>query len=122
MKTILIVDDNSDVCSVTAEILEMQGYKTTQVHDGEKAVSFLKDNDAPDLIITDILMPNMDGYSFLEHLKLNGSNVPVLAISGGGITANIKDVSDAIEGLADRFVGKPLYPEKLVEIVRDMIG
>src|SRR5690349_10153577 len=70
MKSILVVDDNQGIRENTAEILELAGYKTFTAENGKKGVDIAL-VEKPDLIICDIMMPELDGYGVLHLLKKN---------------------------------------------------
>src|SRR4030095_10515350 len=70
MRSILVIDDNIDIRENTAEILELAGYKTTTAENGKKGVEqAIKTK--PDLIVCDIMMPELDGYGVLHLLRKN---------------------------------------------------
>ena len=70
MKTILVIDDNTEIRENTAEILDMAGYRTVTAENGKMGVTqALKEK--PDLIVCDIMMPDLDGYGVLHLLKKN---------------------------------------------------
>ena len=68
MKSILVIDDNNDIRENTAEILDMAGYKTLTAENGKKGVD-LALKEKPDLIVCDIMMPELDGYGVLHLLR-----------------------------------------------------
>lgn len=68
MKKILIIEDNEDIRSNTAEMLELSNYDISVAANGKKGLEKLKEY-KPDLIICDILMPELDGYGVLEEIK-----------------------------------------------------
>src|SRR5690349_48430 len=80
---ILLVDDNEDARVTVSRILGMAGYQVTEAPNARAAAALLKDN-PPDLVITDIFMPEGDGFEMLNELRNNDIHVPVIAISGGG--------------------------------------
>ncbi|MEQ8339078.1 MAG: response regulator [Cyclobacteriaceae bacterium] len=67
-KTILIVDDELNIRETLQDLLEIQGYNTLVAPDGEAAM-FMAVRELPDLIISDIMMPKMDGYELLEVIR-----------------------------------------------------
>src|SRR4051812_30651903 len=81
-KLILVVDDTPDLRKNITQFLMMEGYETITAINGKDAVEKLSVI-IPDLIITDILMPVMDGYTLIEHLKSNQlwKNIPVIVFS-----------------------------------------
>ncbi|MEQ8878694.1 MAG: response regulator [Cyclobacteriaceae bacterium] len=67
-KTILIVDDELNIRETLQDLLEIQGYNTLVAPDGEAAM-FMAVRELPDLIISDVMMPKMDGYELLEVIR-----------------------------------------------------
>lgn len=82
MSHILVIDDDEFFRDVLEQMLKKEGHIVTVSHDGIHALGLLKRIE-PDLIITDILMPNMDGVEFIMQLTKLSNNTPVIAMSGG---------------------------------------
>ena len=82
MAHILVIDDDEFFREILAQMLQKEGHKVTVSHDGAHALGLLN-RIQPDLIITDILMPNMDGVEFIMELTKQSSNTPLIAMSGG---------------------------------------
>ncbi|MBU3131913.1 response regulator transcription factor [Clostridium gasigenes] len=80
MVSILVVEDNKNLRILMYDRLEMEGYKIFQSENGEKALEVLESNKI-DLLITDIMMPTMDGYELIDILRKSGYNVPVLMVT-----------------------------------------
>lgn len=82
MSHILVIDDDDFFRDVVVQMLQQDGHKTTEANDGAKALALLE-RTHPDLIITDILMPHMDGVEFIMELSKHSDSTPVIAMSGG---------------------------------------
>ncbi len=80
---VLIVDDNADAASSLAELARLQGCETSVCHDGVSALKSAAD-DAPDVVLLDIGLPGMDGYTVAERLRASGSHARIVAVSGYG--------------------------------------
>lgn len=80
MVSILVVEDNKNLRMLMSDRLEMEGYKIFQSENGEKALEVLENNKI-DLLITDIMMPTMDGYELIDILRKSGYNMPVLMVT-----------------------------------------
>ena len=80
MVSILVVEDNKNLRILMSDRLGMEGYKIFQSENGEKALEVLESNKI-DLLITDIMMPTMDGYELIDILRKSGYNVPVLMVT-----------------------------------------
>lgn len=111
---ILVVDDEAGVRDTAKAILATQGYEIITAADGFDALVQLR-RSLPDLIISDLSMPNMSGFEFLSVVRKRFPHIPVIAISGaynGGLGGVI----------ADAFLFKGQYrPEELFTKIRDML-
>ena len=115
-KTIMVVDDESRLVSLVENYLSQEGYKVVTAKDGKEALSVAKQA-KPDLIILDIMMPEMDGYEFMR-LHRAENNTPIILL-----TARVDD-DERIVGLelgADDYVTKPFRPRELMARVRAVL-
>jgi len=121
MQNILVVDDIAENCYFLEVLLKGNGYEVRTAQNGAGALKSARDHH-PDLIVSDILMPVMDGYALCrewradEHLK----QIPFIFY-----TATFTDQKDEALALslgADRFVIKPLEPEALLKIIREVLA
>jgi len=110
---ILIVDDEGQVLDVLRAMLEQAGYRvSTAMSGGEGLYRF--DREAPDLVILDVAMPDMDGFSVLEAIRTRERCVPVLMLTGH---ASLRDAQEDAAGPPDAFLGKPVSRKLLLETV-----
>ena len=100
VKKILVVDDEAMIREILAEWLEMSGYECCTASDGHEGLVQVREQ-RPDLVITDIRMPRMDGYEFSRRVR-QISDVPIIVITG----QPLKDVPG--ENLMDGFIEKPV--------------
>lgn len=105
MPTIVLVEDNHTVCENTAEILEMEGYTVVTASNGKKGFQKIMEL-LPDLIICDILMPEMDGLELVAKLGLHSElkTIPVIFYSA---KAEKKDIKEAMDLGAYDYIVKP---------------
>lgn len=82
MSHVLVIEDDEFFREALQQMLIKEGHRVTSSHDGAEALSMLE-RVRPDLIITDILMPNMDGMEFIMELVRQSNNTPLIAMSGG---------------------------------------
>lgn len=108
--SILIADDDAAVRSYLARFLTSCGYITTTVESGDEAIARMKGQQAPDLILLDVMMPGTNGLDVLAHLKKVNPSVPVIILSGVG---HIKTVVEAIRLGAADYLSKPFEEEEL---------
>jgi CheY-like chemotaxis protein len=84
MARILVVDDDTDVRALLRTFLESDGHQVDEAVDGKQAALFYQVH-FPEIVITDIFMPEQDGLELIVELKSRFSNVKVIAISGGSL-------------------------------------
>lgn len=82
MSNILVIDDDDFFCDMLVQMLRQDGHRVIAKDDGVQALKLLE-RSLPDLIITDILMPHMDGVEFIMELSKQSNKTPVIAMSGG---------------------------------------
>lgn len=115
MKSILVIDDNIDIRENTAEILEMAGYKTMTAENGKKGVD-LAQKGKPDLIVCDIMMPELDGYGVLHLLRKNPETqfIPFIFLSA---KTERTDLRKGMEMGADDYITKPFEDIELLNAI-----
>jgi len=118
MKNILVIEDDQLVSAAIKRVLTKQNYEVVLAANGFEGVKVLE-HETPDLIITDILMPGMDGIQFILKLRNeNNSVVPIIAISGGG-RESAQGYLESAEVLgADMTLKKPFTDEVLIKEVK----
>lgn len=118
--TLLIVDDTPENIDVLRGILK-QDYKIKVASNGEKALKIAQSESAPDLILLDIMMPDMDGYEVCQRLKANyaTANIPVIFVTAKGETA---DESLGFDIGAVDYITKPVSPPLVLRRVRTQLA
>ncbi|HEY0191710.1 MAG TPA: response regulator [Kofleriaceae bacterium] len=118
-KLIVLADDSPMIHRHTVPILEDEGYEVRSAHDGAEAVALARQL-VPDLVITDVEMPELDGYGVCKALKADPAtaHVPVLICSSLGEAADLERGFDAG---ADDYLVKPVLPEELSTRVRALV-
>ena len=112
-RNILVVDDEAQITRVLKTSLSSQGYGIRTASDGEEALQLMKDW-MPDLIVTDLRMPNMDGLELCRRIRAE-SLVPIIVLSvKGGDTLKVK----ALDAGADDYITKPFSMNELLARVR----
>ncbi len=116
-KSILIVDDSATMTLSVKSSLEMNGFVVQAASDGLKAVAKLKDGFKPDLIITDINMPNMDGFGFIEGVRKSERHcaIPILVLT---TESDAEKKQRARDSGATGWIVKPFDPVKLIDAIR----
>ena len=116
-KLILTVDDSPSMRMLLRYALSRQGYAVAEAEDGVAALEWLAVNDRPDLMITDINMPRMDGYGLVAAVRARASckDLPILILSTEHSQEKMARARDAG---ADGYIVKPFAPEQLESAIR----
>lgn len=115
-QTILLVDDERRMVSLLKSYLEQEGYRVITAHNGREALDAAR-RETPDLVVLDIMMPEMNGYEFMRQHRAE-KDTPIIML-----TAKVED-EDKIIGLelgADDYVTKPFKPRELMARVRNVL-
>lgn len=118
-KRLLLIDDDPNLILLVKDYLEFRGYDVITAENGREALDILESS-LPDMIICDVMMPEMDGYSLVEHVRQDPKTnwIPVLFLSAKGQS------QDKVKGLstgADVYMVKPFEPEELVAQVESSL-
>jgi signal transduction histidine kinase/ActR/RegA family two-component response regulator len=117
-ETILLVDDNEELRRVVKRMLTRAGYDVVEASNGAAALAHLDRGGNVDLVLSDVMMPDMNGRSVLEAVRQRHRNVQVLLMSGYNYDA-------AVRGMAQRgdvaFIEKPFTAEKLLSRLRELL-
>ncbi|MEO0538408.1 MAG: response regulator transcription factor [Cyanobacteria bacterium P01_A01_bin.123] len=118
-RQLLLVDDDPNLILLVKDYLEFRGFKVVTAENGQDALSTLE-SQTPDMIICDVMMPEMDGYSFVQKVRENTETswIPILFLSAKGQS------QDRVKGLntgADVYMVKPFEPEELVAQVESSL-
>ena len=117
MYRILVVDDEENIREVIKEYAEFEGHQVSEACDGMQAIEMVKNNDY-DIIIMDVMMPRLDGYSACKEIR-KIKQIPVLMLSARG---EEYDKLAGLEGGADDYVVKPFSPRELVARVKAVLN
>jgi CRP-like cAMP-binding protein/ActR/RegA family two-component response regulator len=115
MKSVLVIEDNTDIRENTVEILDLAGYKTFSAENGKKGVE-MAFREKPDLVVCDIMMPVLDGYGVLHLLRKNEDTINIPFIF---LTAKIErtDFRKGMEMGADDYITKPFEDIELLNAI-----
>ena len=121
MPRILVVEDDPHVLLMLRKTLEHGGYVVDGAEDGEAAVRHCRE-EAIDLVVTDIVMPNRDGLEAIRKLRRDFPHIPIIAISGGGDLNPMSYLAMARQAGADRTFFKPVPHDDLIDAVRQLLA
>ena len=118
MSKVLIVDDEPDVLLLLRVNMEAAGYETTLAADGETALRRIEE-EGPDLVLLDIMMPVMDGWGVLRELSSRTDTPLVVVVSA---KSSDRDIVRALTSGAHEYVTKPFDPDHLVHTVERVLA
>jgi len=113
---VLLIDDDTDLCSSLAQLLHMDGFKLTAVHDGEAGVREALSGPYQ-LVILDVMLPGIDGRIALRKIRAK-SHVPIMMLTARG---DEMERIAGLEGGADDYLPKPFHPRELVARMRAVL-
>ena len=120
MVKVLVVDDSPMVLEMVSAHLKQHGLEVIEAHDGADAVEKLKAS-TPDLVVTDVVMPRMNGYELCRWIKSNAStkDVPVI------MCTTKSEEFDKYWGMkqgADAYLTKPYHPPELIKTIKQLLS
>ncbi len=115
-RLILVVDDEPRMCKFMRMNLELEGFRVVEAANGLEALERVRE-DLPDLVVLDVMMPEMDGFEALEHIR-EVSSVPVIMLT---VKADEEDKVRGLELGADDYVTKPFSPRELMSRIRAVL-
>ncbi len=119
-RNILVVDDNELNYTAVRKLLTKEGYNVTVAVDGLQAMEMLMNNSSYDLVVTDMMMPQVTGQELLEAIKRNLYNkIKVIIVSS---MQNETMISEAFKAGADDYLIKPINPTDLLQRVRKILN
>ena len=112
MRKILVVDDESNIRFLLRMVFELEGFKVVEAHHGAAALELVKE-EQPDLVVTDLMMPVMNGRELIERLRADAetAGIPIVVLSA--------NANAGVAG-ADAALGKPFAPDALLATVRSL--
>lgn len=118
---LLVVEDNADILRLLETTLTFKGYHVVTARNGNEALACIE-KDRPSVIITDILMPQMDGFSLVHHLRLNPStrDIPVVFLSATYVTPEDKNFALTLGVI--QFIEKPVNFEEFLPAIDKLLS
>ena len=116
-QTVLVVDDHDAIVRLVTYNLQQAGYRTLQAGDGVAALELIEQH-RPDLVVLDLMLPELDGLEVCRRLRVRGDTTPIIMLTARG------EEVDRVVGLelgADDYLAKPFSPRELVARVRSVL-
>ena len=110
MSKILVIDDDVVVRTAMVQFLEDLGYDVVSAEDGQRGMRLFR-NEKPDLVITDIIMPEQEGIQTIAEIRRERPDAKVIAVSGGGRVGNTDFLKIARQLGATDVIAKPVDPD-----------
>lgn len=119
-KKIMVVDDEPYIARVIKFKLEQEGYTVISANDGQSGLQKIKE-EKPDLVLLDVMMPGLSGYEVCQKIKEDAelAGIPVVILTAKG---QERDREQGLTMGASDYITKPFSPNRLLELVKSMIG
>ena len=121
MARVLVIDDDEVARTLVKRMLDAEGHRVEEALDGAEGLRLFGKN-PPDLVLTDINMPGLDGHAVIEAIRMLNADVPIIAISGGGAIPKDELLLKASALGAIEVIMKPFEFNQLVGAVKRAIG
>jgi len=120
-KHIMIVDDSKTIRNLLAFVVKAEGFRVTTAEDGLDALEKLYSMESVDLIVSDVNMPRMDGFTFIKNLREQDSykDVPIIVLSTEG---KEQDIATGMNLGANMYMVKPAEPAKMMRNIKMLLG
>lgn len=121
---IMVVEDNLDEAKLIKMVLEGEGYEAVCAFNGKEALEKLE-SEKPNLIVLDVMMPEMDGFSFCSEIRSSPKNINIPVIMLTGVAKRIHDTKYPLDGImraeVDEYLEKPIKPEDLLQAIARLL-
>ncbi|MCP4428634.1 MAG: response regulator [Chloroflexi bacterium] len=120
MRLALIVDDDRVIREMLCLFLHLTGYETEEANDGVDALNKIQRRQ-PDIVILDVMMPNMDGIELCKLLRQNAqtAHLPIIMLSG---KTQVEAVAEGLQAGANRYLTKPASMDVLTQTMAEVLG
>ncbi|MDR0239225.1 MAG: response regulator [Deltaproteobacteria bacterium] len=120
-KHIMIVDDSKTIRNLLAFVVKAEGFRVTTAEDGLDALEKLYSMETVDLIVSDVNMPRMDGFTFIKTLREQDGykDVPIIVLSTEG---KEQDIATGMQLGANMYMVKPAEPAKMIRNIKMLLG
>ena len=120
MPRVLAVDDEPNIVRLIQVNLERHGYQVETANNGAQALAKIREN-RPDLVVSDVMMPEMDGFELLKNIRMDAelAELPVIMLTA---KAQDRDVMQGYSTGADMYLTKPFNPAELLQFVKRVLS
>ena len=117
---ILVVEDEESLLKLESILFTSKGYEVTGVRGGKEALASIAEK-APDLIVLDLMLPDMDGFEVCRHIKENEATraIPVVMLTA---KKSSRDLEHGKQVGADAYITKPFKSVKVLEVIEELLG
>ena len=120
-KSILLIDDYDSFREATKSVIETEDIEVVDVSGGDEALKKLNERSF-DLVVTDIVMPDMEGLELAQSIKNLNADQKILGMSGGGRSLTVNSVEKLCRGLKfDGFIRKPFDSDEFIKLINELI-
>ena len=116
MQKTLVIEDDESLRTLMSRSLRSKGFEVVTARDGGEGIA-MWDFERPDLVVTDLYMPNVDGIEAIMALRARQPDIPIVAVSGGDSRASFLALDSAGDLGATVLLAKPFLPDQLYEAV-----
>jgi CheY-like chemotaxis protein len=121
MSRVLVIEDDALLRRTIERALTLHGHEVICAEDGAAGVAAWH-REKPDVVITDLYMPNVDGIEAIRALRIAGATIPIIAVSGGDSHRSLLALESAGDLGATRLLPKPFTPSQLAAVVAETLG
>ena len=121
MKKILLIEDDQFFQKMLADLLRIEGYEVITANNGKLGLNMYKKN-LPDLVITDIIMPEKEGTETIIELKQINPNLEIIAISGGGRIGYVDYLNTVKEFGVKHTLTKPFKNKEIIDTIKEILS
>ncbi|MCS5596459.1 MAG: response regulator [Pseudomonadota bacterium] len=121
MAKILVIDDMEGIRQAITNTLENEGHTVSEASNGKEGQQAIEEEDF-DLIITDMFMPEKDGFDIMTFARARNKTMPIIVISGGGVALTADWALTGAEAFASATIQKPFKSEVLIQTVNEQLA
>ncbi|MCW5732387.1 MAG: response regulator [Alphaproteobacteria bacterium] len=122
MTRVLIIDDDKDVRQTVAGMLAKSDHEIIQAGNGAEGMARIRENPPTDVVIVDLIMPEMEGIETIREVRRIDAEIPIIAMSGGGRMSEVDYLSAALKLGADYALRKPFRKAELLDLLMKLPG